>query len=112
MITLNPLLTSVTVSKRDMARRLLPARSCEIVDHVAHEPLQARAAEAIRALVERCEPTAEALGCAEELEFVEAILGRGNGADDQLRVYRETDSLRDAAETVARETAPQGVLTS
>ena len=63
------------------------------------------AVEAIRLLVERCGPAAEALGCADELELVEGILRSGNGAADQLRVYRETNSLRDVAETVARETA-------
>ncbi len=68
------------------------------------------AADAIRSLVEWCEPAAEALGCAEELELVESILTGGNGADDQLRVYRETESLRDVAEHVARETAPRQAL--
>jgi carboxylate-amine ligase len=70
------------------------------------------AGEAIRSLVERCEPAAAALGCAEELELVEHILHRGNGSDDQLRVYRETGSLRDVTEMVARETAAQRALTS
>jgi len=70
------------------------------------------AIDAIRSLVERCEPAAEALGCAEELELIDGILCRGNGADDQLRVYRETDSLHDVAETVARETAAHRAFTS
>ena len=63
------------------------------------------AVDAIRALVERCEPTAEALGCAEELELVERILVGGSGADDQLRVYAETGSLGDVARMTVRESA-------
>ena len=49
------------------------------------------AREAISALVERCAPAAEALGCAGELELVDEILARGNGADEQRQVYEETD---------------------
>jgi glutamate---cysteine ligase / carboxylate-amine ligase len=68
--------------------------------------------DAIRSLVERCEPAAEALGCARELDLIEQILSRGNGSDDQLRVYRETESLRAVAETLARETAEHPALAS
>src|ERR671924_807111 len=48
------------------------------------------APEALRALVERCEPAARRLGCAEELGAVESLLERGSGADEQLRCYEET----------------------
>jgi glutamate---cysteine ligase / carboxylate-amine ligase len=65
------------------------------------------AAEAIRALVERCAPAAEALGCAEELELVEEILARGNGADEQRRAYEETDSLLEVTRRLVEETAPR-----
>ncbi len=65
------------------------------------------APEAIRALVERCTPAAEALGCAEELELVEEILARGNGADEQLAVYEETDSLLEVTRRLVEETAPR-----
>lgn len=65
------------------------------------------APEAIRALVERCTPGAEALGCAEELELVEEILARGNGADEQLAVYEETDSLLEVTRRLVEETAPR-----
>ena len=51
------------------------------------------AADSVRALVERCMPAAEALGCADELELVENILDRGNGADEQLRIYDDTHDL-------------------
>ncbi|MGZ4380231.1 MAG: carboxylate-amine ligase [Gaiellaceae bacterium] len=65
------------------------------------------APEAIRALVERCAPAAEALGCAGELELVEEILARGNGAEEQRRVHEETDSLAAVARWLAEETAPR-----
>ncbi len=65
------------------------------------------ARDAIRALVERCAPAADALGCAEELELVEEILARGNGADEQRRLYAETGSLPEVARWLAEETAPR-----
>ncbi len=65
------------------------------------------ARDAIRALVERCAPAAEALGCADELELVEALIDRGSGADEQLRVLDETGSLHDVARWLADETAPR-----
>ena len=66
------------------------------------------AEEAIRSLVERCEPAADALGCAEELGLVEHILCRGTGADEQRRIYRQTDSLREVTAAVVGETTPNG----
>lgn len=51
------------------------------------------AGDAIRALLDRCAPAADALGCAEELELVEEILAGGNGADAQRRVYDDTRDL-------------------
>jgi carboxylate-amine ligase len=65
------------------------------------------APEAIRALVERCAPAAEALGCADELELVEEILARGNGADEQLAVFEETESLLEVTRRLVEETAPR-----
>lgn len=48
---------------------------------------------AIRQLVERLMPTAEALGDAHALERVEVILNRGNGADRMRAVARERGGL-------------------
>ncbi len=82
------------------ARDGLEAR---LIDHTTD--VARPAADAIRSLVKRCGPAAEAIGCADELDLVEGILRNGNGAADQLCVYRETNSLREVVETVARETA-------
>jgi glutamate---cysteine ligase / carboxylate-amine ligase len=51
------------------------------------------APDAVRALVELATPAARDLGCAHELEEVEALLGRGCGAAEQVAVYEQTDSL-------------------
>ncbi|MGH3051902.1 MAG: glutamate--cysteine ligase [Gaiellaceae bacterium] len=62
------------------------------------------APDAVRALVERASRAAEELGCARALEEVERILERGSGADEQLRVYEETESLLAVAQWLAEET--------
>jgi glutamate---cysteine ligase / carboxylate-amine ligase len=62
------------------------------------------AADAVRALVERCEPAARELGCTKELSDVEALLGRGTGAEEQIRLYEETESLLAVAQWLAEET--------
>jgi glutamate---cysteine ligase / carboxylate-amine ligase len=62
------------------------------------------APDALRALAERCEPAAERLGCAAELAGVETLLGRGSGAEEQLREYERTESLLAVAQWLAQET--------
>jgi glutamate---cysteine ligase / carboxylate-amine ligase len=62
------------------------------------------AVEAVRALVERARPAARELGCAAELDDVESLLGRGSGADEQLRVYEESESLLAVAKWLNEET--------
>jgi glutamate---cysteine ligase / carboxylate-amine ligase len=62
------------------------------------------ASEAVRALADRCEPAAKKLGCSLELEQLEALLERGNGADEQVRVYEETESLLAVAKRLAEQT--------
>jgi carboxylate-amine ligase len=64
------------------------------------------AREVISALVERCEPAAEALGCADELAFVTAILLRGNGADEQRRLYADPGDLDAVAWWLIEQTVP------
>jgi glutamate---cysteine ligase / carboxylate-amine ligase len=65
------------------------------------------APEAVRALADWCEPAAKKLGCARELEGVEALLERGNGADEQVRVYEETESLLAVAQRLAEQTVAE-----
>lgn len=62
------------------------------------------AREALRRLVELSRPAAEELGCAPQLDLVEGLLERGTGADEQLAVYEESESLLAVAEQLAAET--------
>lgn len=62
------------------------------------------APDAVRELVERSRPAAVMLGCAEELDLVEDLLGQGTGADEQLSIYEESESLLAVAEWLASET--------
>ena len=62
------------------------------------------AREAVLALVERAEAAARMLRCDDELESIERLLARGTGADAQLGVYEETQSLLAVAQWIAEET--------
>jgi len=61
------------------------------------------APEAIRALLDRSRPAAKRCGCERELAEIERLLGRGGGADEQLRVYEETGDMRAVAAWIAEE---------
>jgi glutamate---cysteine ligase / carboxylate-amine ligase len=63
-------------------------------------------AELVRRTVRELEPHARELGSERELEGIEEILARGNGADAQLRVW---NANRDVVEVV-RELAAQSVV--
>jgi len=47
---------------------------------------------------------ARELGCEAELDEVEALIGRGSGADEQVKIYEETDSLLAVAKWLNEET--------
>jgi glutamate---cysteine ligase / carboxylate-amine ligase len=89
-------------NRRRAARDGLAARLIDLTDET-----EQTAADAVHALVMRCVPAADALGCLEELELVEQILDRGNGADEQLRVYDDTADVRAVARTLVERTAEQ-----
>ena len=91
--------TLVDENKWRAARDGLEARLIDL-EHDTEHP----ARDALLALVERCEPAARRLGCAAELESVESVLARGTGADEQLHVYEETESLLAVAQWIAQET--------
>ena len=91
--------TLVDENKWRAARDGIEARLVDL-EHDTERP----ARDALLALVERCEPAARRLGCAAELESVETVLARGTGADEQLRVYEETESLLAVAQWIAQET--------
>jgi carboxylate-amine ligase len=62
------------------------------------------AREAVGALVELAGPAAARLGCAAELQEVERLLERGNGADEQRRVHEEDGTLLGVARWLADQT--------
>jgi glutamate---cysteine ligase / carboxylate-amine ligase len=92
----------VTLVAENKWRAARDGLGAELVDLSTDTERPAR--EAIRALVERCEPKARELGGARELAEVERVLARGSGADEQLRIHRETDSLLAVAQWIAEET--------
>ena len=78
--------------------------SARLID--LEERTERSAADAIRTLVDVCAPAADALGCAEELSLVPQLLARGNGADEQLRVYEEYPDLSEVTRWLGEQTAP------
>ena len=73
----------------------------ELVDMARYRSRPAR--EAIRELVELSSPTAERLGCEDQLAEVEKLLDRGSGADEQ-RQAEEGGNLLSVAHWLAEET--------
>jgi carboxylate-amine ligase len=92
-------ITLVAENKWRAARDGLHARLIDL-----EQDTERPAADALRSLAERCLPAARRLGCAAELERVDEVVARGSGADEQLRVYEETDSLLAVAQWLAQET--------
>ncbi len=52
------------------------------------------ARQTVTRLMTLCEPFAERLGCAQELQGLSDILERGNLAQRQSEVYQRTDDMR------------------
>jgi glutamate---cysteine ligase / carboxylate-amine ligase len=63
------------------------------------------AVDLARRLVERLAPHAEELGCLRELELIESMVERGNGAQRQLAVWRANRDLRLLVHKIAEATA-------
>jgi carboxylate-amine ligase len=63
------------------------------------------AREAVLELVERAEPYARRLGCAEELAGVAAIAARGTGADEQRATLAEEGTLLAVVRRLSEQTA-------
>ena len=53
------------------------------------------AVNTVRALLDRCRPYAEQLGCATELEGINDIIEHGTGASRQRETFRRTGDMRD-----------------
>lgn len=59
--------------------------------------------ESILQLVERLSPTARSLNCIEELQYINHIITNGSGAQRQLNIFKETQSLRDVVNAFIEE---------
>jgi carboxylate-amine ligase len=92
----------ITLVAENKWRAARDGLNAQLIDLANDTERPARAA--VRELIERCGDAATELGCARELEHVEAILERGSGAEEQLEVYEETESLLAVAEWLAAET--------
>jgi carboxylate-amine ligase len=92
----------ITLVAENKWRAARDGLNAQLIDLANDTERPARAA--VRELIERCGDAATQLGCARELEQVEAILERGSGAEEQLEVYEETESLLAVAEWLAAET--------
>jgi carboxylate-amine ligase len=92
----------ITLVAENKWRAARDGLNAQLIDLASDTERPARAA--VRELIERCSDAATELGCARELEHVEAILERGSGAEEQLEVYEETESLLAVAEWLAAET--------
>jgi carboxylate-amine ligase len=61
-------------------------------------------AQLVRRTLRAIEPHARELGCDRELEGIREILGRGNGADRQLRVFNANRDIVEVASEIAAAT--------
>jgi glutamate---cysteine ligase / carboxylate-amine ligase len=66
-------------------------------------------AQLIRRTLRDIEPHARELGCDRELEGIRAILGKGNGADRQLRVFNANRDIVEVASEIADATEEAAV---
>jgi carboxylate-amine ligase len=55
----------------------------------------------VRRTVREIEPHARELGCERELEGIATLLGRGNSADRQLRIFNANRDIREVVEEIA-----------
>ena len=62
------------------------------------------ARELIKELLDFVDPVVDELGSRSELEYVYNILEDGSGADRQLKVYKETGSIKEVAKYIHEET--------
>jgi carboxylate-amine ligase len=78
----------------------------ELVDLPSTERVATKALA--RRLVDRLREHAEDLGSAAELEAIDDLLARGNGAQRQLVVYEANHDLREVMAEIVAATAPDG----
>jgi carboxylate-amine ligase len=78
----------------------------ELVDLPSSERVATKALA--QRLVDRLREHAQDLGSAAELEAIEDLLARGNGAQRQMVVYEANHDLREVMAEIVAATAPDG----
>lgn len=73
----------------------------KLIDWGHQEEKPAR--DLIKQLLEFVDDVVDDLGCRKELEYVERILEEGSGADRQLKVFAETNDIKEVAKYIQRE---------
>jgi len=66
-------------------------------------------AQLVRRTLREIEPHARELGSERELEGIREILGRGNGADNQLRIWNANRDIVEVVREVAHATEASAV---
>jgi carboxylate-amine ligase len=74
----------------------------KLIDWGRQEEKPAR--DLIRELLDFVDPVVDGLGSRNELNYIETILNEGSGADRQLKVFRETNDMREVVKYIQSET--------
>ena len=69
-------------------------------------------AQLVRRTLRDLEPHARELGCERELEGISEILARGNGAEQQLRVWNANRDIVEVVQDLAATTAVSCLVSS
>ena len=92
----------------------LAARSglaAPVLDPAPGRRIRIPAAKLVRRTLRELEPHARELGCERELEGISEILGRGNSADAQLRVFNANRDIVEVVRAIADVTEPADAVT-
>ena len=82
-----------------------------VMDLATGRRIRIPAAKLVRRTLRELEPHARELGCERELEGISEILGRGNSADAQLRVFNANRDIVEVVRAIADVTEPADAVT-
>jgi carboxylate-amine ligase len=74
----------------------------KLIDFGKQKEVSAR--DLVMEYLEFVDDVVDELGCREELEYIHVILEKGTGADRQLRVFEETQDLKQVVDYIIQET--------
>ena len=82
-----------------------------VMDLATGRRIRIPVAKLVRRTLRELEPHARELGCERELEGISEILGRGNSADAQLRVFNANRDIVEVVRAIADVTEPADAVT-